>query len=154
MKRFLWILLAIAICFAVGYTARVFQADSLAEWYPLLEKPGLTPPDSVFPIAWGIIYVCMGISIGLISNELGFRRNPLISLFVMQLALNFLWSISFFYMMNPMLGFINILLLDIVVLMYTFNACKVNRLSAWLFLPYILWLAFATYLNGYIYMYN
>ena len=60
----------------------------------------------------------------------------------------------FFYLRSPLSGFINILLLDIVVLFYILTVHRINRLSAWLFIPYILWLAFATYLNAYILIYN
>ena len=57
MKRLLWIFVGIVVCFLVGYTASLFQAVSLELWYPFLVKPVLTPPNWVFPIVWGIIYV-------------------------------------------------------------------------------------------------
>lgn len=65
-----------------------------------------------------------------------------------------MWSLLFFYMRNPTLGFVDIILLDIFVVIYFAGAYVVNRISAWLFVPYIIWLAFATYLNGYIMMHN
>lgn len=154
MKRLLWITIAVMACLCVGYTARSFQEDALMYWYPLLEKSSFTPPDRVFPIAWGIIYVCMGISVGMLCKVNTIRRFPLLMLFVIQLMLNFLWSISFFYMQNPLLGLINIVLLDIAVLVYTIRTHYVKRLSAWLFYPYILWLVLATYLNAYVYIAN
>lgn len=154
MKRFLWILLGIAVCFAVGYTASLFQAESLEWWYPLLNKPAITPPNWVFPVAWGVIYVCMGVSAGLLSDVHMAYRKPLVWLFVLQLMLNFLWSFSFFYLQSPFMGFVNILLLDVAVMLYIFLTYQMSRASSWLFLPYILWLSFATYLNGYIYIYN
>lgn len=154
MKRFLWILLGIVVCFLVGYTASLFQDESLEFWYPLLNKPSLTPPNWVFPIAWGVIYVCMGISVGLLSGVHVAYRKPLVWVFVFQLVLNFMWSFSFFYLQSPFLGFVNILLLDIAVILYMFLTYQVNKVVSWLFLPYILWLTLATYLNGFICIYN
>ena len=154
MKRLIYILVAVLICFGVGFTASLFQADSLNSWYPTLIKSPLTPPVSAFPIAWGIIYLCMGLSFGLIWNKLSANRLGLGWIFTLQLILNFAWSFMFFYLRSPLSGFINILLLDIVVLFYILTVHRINRLSAWLFIPYILWLAFATYLNAYILIYN
>lgn len=154
MKKFLSIVIAIAICFGVGFSAHYFQADALASWYPFLEKPSITPPDSVFPIAWGFIYLCMGISIGLIWDKPTYVRFIPLWIFIGQLFLNFMWSILFFAMQSPMLGFFDILLLDIMAVLYTMQVYNVNRLSAWLFAPYLLWLAFATYLNAYILIAN
>ncbi len=144
--------LPIALCFVVGLSASYFQSESLAEWYPLLRKPSITPPNWVFPIAWGIIYVCMGVSLGRLM--LLYRDQRLITLWVVQLVVNFLWSIFFFTWRNPLLGLVDILLLYLLVLLYIAMAWRVDRVSAWLFVPYLLWLTLATYLNAYIYLYN
>lgn len=155
MKRFFLILIAIAICFAVGATAHHFQADALANWYPTLNKSSLTPPDWVFPYAWGLIYLLLGISFGLVWHRARFYfRNGVSGPFFLQLLLNFLWSITFFYLKSPLLGFINIILLDMAVYRYVLRAQRKNVVSAWLCAPYILWLALATYLNGYIMIHN
>lgn len=154
MKKFQWIVIAVIVCFAVGYSARWFQADALIEWYPLLDKPSITPPNWVFPIAWAFIYLCMGISVGLLQPVKKDRRHGLLVIFTTQLLLNFLWSITFFAFRSPMLGLINIIALDYAVVAYIDRSSKVNTLSAWLFAPYALWLLFATYLNGYIYYAN
>lgn len=154
MRKFLYILLPVIICFLVGFTASYFQSESIQTWYPTLNKPEITPPNIAFPIAWSIIYLCMGISIGLILNLKERNKKTLIILFAVQLLLNFTWSISFFYLQNPLLGFINIILLDLAVLYYALKCCPTNRISGILFVPYILWLSLATYLNAYILIYN
>ena len=154
MKKALRIVVAVVICFAVGGVARWVQADALANWYPLLDKPSIMPPNRVFPIAWTIIYACMGVSVGLILPARSKRRRALKKIFGIQLALNFLWSVSFFYMESPFLGMVNIIALAYVVMLYMEKAYKVNRASMWLFVPYALWLIFAIYLNGYIYYAN
>ena len=154
MRKALNIIIPILVCFLVGLSARYFQADAIKNWYPTLIKPVVTPPNIVFPIAWSIIYVCMGLSIGLLINSTIERRRFFIKAFVFQLFFNFTWSISFFYIQNPLIGFINILLLDIFVINYTLKSYQVNKTSSILFIPYVIWLLFATYLNGYILMYN
>ncbi|WP_288149097.1 TspO/MBR family protein [Bacteroides acidifaciens] len=154
MRKFLCILFAVLLCFGVGLTASYFQSASIQSWYPGLIKPAITPPNIAFPIAWGIIYLCMGISIGLVSNHPRRQRRPLMIWFAIQLLLNFLWSISFFYFQNPFAGFMNILLLDVSVVIYIIYAWKLYKPSAICFIPYALWLTLATYLNLYIMIYN
>ena len=66
MKKSIIIIFSIAVCLLIGITASYLQSDSISTWYPLLEKSPLSPPNMVFPIVWSILYVLMGISIGLI----------------------------------------------------------------------------------------
>ena len=108
----------------------------------------------VFPIAWAILYLCMGISLGLILNSSHYGRKSLIRLFILQLIFNFTWSIFFFYMQNPLLGFINIILLEFLIIVYSVKSYGINKISSILFIPYILWVTYATYLNLYILIYN
>ncbi len=154
MKKVTSIIVPVVICFLVGFTASYFQKDAIETWYPYLNKPSLTPPNIVFPIAWSIIYLCMGISIGLILISNSLKRQNLITIFGIQLFLNFGWSILFFYFRNPLWGMIDILLLDVVVTMYAFVSYPVKKVSSILFWPYIIWIYFATYLNGYILLNN
>ncbi|MCC8145362.1 MAG: tryptophan-rich sensory protein, partial [Bacteroidales bacterium] len=124
------------ICFSLGFIARRLQSSAIEEWYPNLIKPSLTPPNIIFPIAWNILYVCMSISIGLILIKRTYKRD-LIILFIVQLILNFGWSLCFFYFRNPLLGLIDIFLLDIVVIFYALKAYEVSKWSSYLFIPYI-----------------
>lgn len=154
MKKWCNIIVPTFICLLIGSTAKYFQSDSLRTWYPYLHKSILSPPNIAFPIAWGIIYLCMGISIGLIFNSKGLQKKSAVFYFCIQLFFNFTWSISFFYFQNPLLGLINIILLDCAVLIFTFKCYSIQKISAWLFFPYIIWLGLATYLNCYIVIYN
>lgn len=154
MKKVTLVIVPVIICFLIGFTASYFQKDAIETWYPYLDKPDLTPPNIVFPIAWSIIYLCMGISIGLILISNALKKKELTSLFIIQLLLNFAWSILFFYFQNPLLGLIDILLLDICVTVYTIRSYPVKKVSSILFWPYIIWIYFATYLNGYIFINN
>ncbi len=142
------------ICFLIGFFASQLQADSIETWYPYLNKPSVTPPNIVFPIAWSILYLLMGISIGIIINSNGPLKPYFIGLFLLQLVLNFLWSVFFFYLQNPLLGLMDIVILDIVLIYYAFQTYPQYKISSYLFLPYILWVSFATYLNMYIYLNN
>lgn len=154
MKKVVAIIVPVLICFFVGLTASYFQEDAIRSWYPLLNKPALTPPNLVFPIAWSIIYLCIGISIGVIFLSDSKKKKELIKLFGIQLFFNFTWSILFFYFQNPLLGFFNILILDICVTLYTVKSYPVRKVSSFLFYPYLIWIYFATYLNGYILLNN
>lgn len=154
MKKVVIIVIAALICVAVGWVSSLFQTEALTYWYPTLDKPALTPPDIVFPIAWTTLYILMGISIGLIiaNNTLG--KNFLVSLFAVQLLFNFLWSIGFFYLQNPLLGLMVIIILDMLVAYYILRTYPVNKVSSLLFVPYLVWILFATYLNAFIFAYN
>lgn len=154
MRKTIIVLIPILICFLIGLTASYFQSDAIEMWYPYLNKPSLTPPNLAFPIAWSIIYLCMGISIGLILIANTAKKIELVTLFCIQLILNFAWSILFFYFRNPFLGLVDILLLDICVTIFAVKSYPVRKVSSILFWPYIAWIFFATYLNGYIFLYN
>lgn len=155
MRKFLSYAIPVAICFALGFIASQLQQDAVQNWYPYLNKPALTPPNWAFPMAWSIIYLLSGISAGLIWNtSIGRERKSILTLWVVQLFFNFTWSIMFFTMQNPLLGFINIILLDALVIWYIIRTWPVNRAASIMFWPYVLWLCLATYLNIYILMYN
>lgn len=154
MKKTLPILIAITSSLIIGWLSSIVQSPSLESWYPTLIKPSITPPDAAFPIAWGIIYICSGISIGLLWNNPSYIRQPLVWAWIWQLILNFSWSIIFFATQSPTLAFANIIMLDLIVIVYTTHAWRINKYSAVLFFPYLLWLTLATYLNGYIMIAN
>ena len=154
MNRSLNVFVAILICLSVGLTARWFQGDSLTVWYPTLAKSELTPSNIIFSIVWGLLYVCMGCSIGLISDSKKDLKYRMLALFIVQLVLNFLWSVTFFYLQSPLFGLVNIVMLDIVVIWYSISVYRVSRYSSWVMVPYVIWLLFATYLNFYIYLFN
>ena len=120
----------------------------------LLDKPALTPPNIVFPIAWSVIYLCIGISAGLILSGDSPRKKRLIALFCVQLLFNFAWSVAFFYFRSPLAGLVDILILDALVAAYVVQSRRASKAASALFVPYVLWLLFATYLNTYILVCN
>ena len=154
MKFSFTIIISVLICLLIGYGGSWVQIESLYTWYPTLVKSPLSPPRILFPIVWSILYIMMGISIALIIHSTKRKCLVCINLFAVQMIVNFLWSLLFFYLRSPLLGLIDIIILDILVIAYTWRSYNVNRVSAYLFIPYVLWLLFATYLNGYIWIYN
>lgn len=154
MKKVIPVIFWVSVCLILGFLSSLLQREAIVEWYPTLQRSPFSPPDWVFPIAWTILYILMGISVGLLHNIRSIYTRFLYLLFGVQLLLNILWSFFFFYMRNPTLGFVDIIMLDIFTVIYFAGSFFVKRISAWLFLPYIIWLAFATYLNGYIMINN
>ena len=154
MRKALGFIVPVAVCFLVGMVSGWLQSDSLQAWYPFLDKPALTPPDMVFPVAWGILYLLMGLSLGLIINTQTPRKRFFCILFGLQLLFNFTWSVVFFACQSPLWGLVNIFVLDGLVIYYAIASWRENRVASLLFWPYVLWLIFATYLNAYIFMYN
>ena len=151
MKKFLAYCLPVLVAFVVGAIGSYIQGEALVAWYPYLIKSPITPPAIVFPIAWSVLYVLMGISIG---TMLARGDMSLVRLWLLQLLLNFLWSVCFFALRSPLLGLLVILALDVATFAYIIYAAGRRSVAAWLFVPYMLWLIFATYLNGYIYINN
>lgn len=151
MKKAVYYVVPTLVCFAVGALSGILQHTAIAEWYPTLDKPSITPPDAAFPIAWSIIYICMGLSLGRLLS-LGHRR--IIWLWGAQLAANMAWSILFFTCRSPLWGLLDIVVLDLLVALYITVTLPRSRMASLLFIPYALWLALATYLNVYIWIYN
>lgn len=154
MRRFLPILLFVLLSFFVGYVSMLLQQEALQGWYPSLIKSSLTPPGIVFSIVWGVLYLLMGISAGIVWNMRTVYSWVLAVLFFVQLALNLLWSLCFFYLQSPLLGFVVLVVFFMVLAVYVAGCYKQNRMSALLNIPYLLWLLFAGYLNFYIVLYN
>ena len=151
MKKFLAYFIPILLAFAVGALGSYIQGEALVEWYPYLVKSPATPPAIVFPIAWGLLYILIGVSAGTMLSK---GDMSVLRLWLLQLLLNFLWSVCFFALRSPFMGLLVILALDVAVFAYIVYTAGRRSAAAWLFVPYMLWLIFATYLNGYIYINN
>ena len=120
--------------------------------YQEIIKPFLAPPKFIFPIAWSIIYFLMGISYALLNKNIVDKTNKII--YYGQLLVNSFWSIIFFIFHNYGLSFIWIILLDILVSLMIYRFYKINKISAYLNLGYLIWIFFATYLTGAIWLLN
>ena len=125
--------------------------------FDTIEKPFLTPPGFIFPIAWTILYVLMGISSYLIYNSTtanNKEKKIALTLYSVQLIFNFLWTPIFFNFNLYLLSFIWIVILIILVVLMIASFYKISKPAALLQIPYLLWLIFAGYLNYSIYLLN
>lgn len=121
--------------------------------YTILVKPPLAPPKILFPIAWSIIYLLTGISYFIYKRN-GNDDKLDKTIYYVQLFVNALWSIIFFVFKLRFISVLWILLLDILVIFLIYLFFRKNRLSAYLQIPYLLWILFATYLTIGIFLLN
>ncbi|MBL0106878.1 MAG: tryptophan-rich sensory protein [Ignavibacteria bacterium] len=156
MSNILKLILSLVICQLAGFIGAIFTMDSIPTWYAALNKPSFNPPNNVFGPVWTILYVMMGISMFLIWKE-GLKnkdvKNAFI-FFIIQLILNFLWSVVFFGAHSVLGGLIIIVLLWLAVLYCIISFRKISRVASILLIPYLLWITFATLLNYYILILN
>ena len=115
--------------------------------YSTLNKPPLSPPGIVFPIVWSILYLLMGIGAYFLSNERKVEISKLLKIYWIQLILNALWPLVFWRLQAFWLAAVIIIAILFLVVWLTLEAFKINKLSSYMFIPYIVWLLFALYLN-------
>jgi tryptophan-rich sensory protein len=150
------LILSIFICHLVGFIGSLFSRSAIPEWYVHLNKPGFTPPNWVFAPAWLILYTLMGIALFLVWRRGIQDRNikKSVVLFGAQLLVNGLWSILFFGQHSPIAGFIDIIILWFLIVFTIISFLRISRLAGLLLVPYLLWVSFATVLNGSILILN
>ena len=143
------LLISIILPLSIGAIAGIFTAKSIPEWYATLNQPSFNPPNWIFGPVWTTLYLIMGISFFLIWKlESGRERNQAIVIFWVQMLLNFGWSFFFFYFNMIGLALIEILLLWITIVLMITRFYKLKPLAAYLNIPYLLWVSFATMLNA------
>jgi benzodiazapine receptor len=136
----------VGLCLLVGATDGAVTASSVRSWYLSLTSPPGTPPSWVFGPVWGFLYVLMGVAAWLVWRRSGASRP--IRLWGWQLLLNALWTPAFFGLHSPILG-IAVIVPLLIVLALTMQAfARISRPAAWLMAPYLVWTAYATYLNA------
>jgi tryptophan-rich sensory protein len=136
-----WLVLTFAAA-AIGAIASLHAA----EFYAQLIRPSWAPPAGVFGPVWTVLYALMGISVWLVWRSPG-RHAVAIALFIIQLAANALWSWLFFAWHRGALAAAEVLVLLIVIAATVCAFWRINRLAAWLLLPYLLWVTFASALT-------
>lgn len=138
-----------------GLSALISMMNSGA--FDSAQKPPLTPPNWLFPIVWTILYILMGISAYLIyQSKVDVEETKSVALIIygVQLIVNFFWSIIFFNLQAYLFAFIWILLLLFLIIVMIKLFYPINKLSAILQIPYLLWVAFATYLTFGVFILN
>jgi tryptophan-rich sensory protein len=149
MKKWVKLLISIAIPLVVGWTASLFTVTNTGSWYRQINKPSWNPPDWVFGPVWTILYIMMGIALYLIwsADVSKSRKRNAITLWVVQMGFNFLWSIIFFNQHQLGWAFADIVLLWFFILLTIIAFSRIKKLAAWLLVPYISWVTFASILN-------
>jgi translocator protein len=143
-----WAFVTVPAVLLLGFAsgASVPSGDDSA-WYQALSKPSWTPPGWAFPVAWSILYILIGIAIAMVLNARSARgRNAAIALFVVQLALNLAWTPVFFGLHLVSIAAVQIVVILALAIATTFAFARVRRTAAWLMVPYLAWLSFASLL--------
>ena len=138
----------IALPLVVGIISALFTMNSMKA-FEMLNKPVLSPPGWLFPVVWTILYILMGISSYLIYNSSASQKekSEALTIYLIQLALNFLWPTFFFTFSWYWFSLIWLLVLWVAVAIMILKFYKISKPAAYLNIPYIIWLTFAAYLN-------
>ncbi len=156
MKLGAKIAILIIVCLGIGYASSFVTQNSIETWYTTIEKPTFNPPNWLFGPVWTVLYICIAIAGGIIWDKID--KNLLVKkamlFFTIQLILNALWSFLFFGLKNPLIAFIEIILLLLIIYETYMIFKKINKVAGYLFIPYLLWVSFAMLLNGSIWWLN
>lgn len=154
-SQILKLLASLALPLILGAIAGLYTADAIPEWYKGLNRPSFSPPNWLFGPVWTILYILMGISLFLIWKQgVSKERNIAMFVFLLQLLLNFAWSFIFFYYNMIGLALIEIILLWIIILVMLVLFYKIKPMAAYLNIPYLLWVSFATILTAAYFILN
>lgn len=152
MRKVVSVIFFVVACLAIGALSGI--ANAPGEWYQSLAKPSFNPPDWLFAPVWAGIYIMIGLALAETWFDEGSGRKRRLFVFGIQAVLNVLWSPSFFALQAPVLGLLVIVPLLASILVFIAISWQPNRKAALLFMPYALWVAFATLLNLSIVMLN
>ncbi len=147
------LLIFILIPLAAGAVSALFSGNmSLA--YTDIYKPVFAPPGIVFPVVWTILYILMGISSYLIYKSDHPQKQDALKIYFTQLFFNFMWSIIFFGFSNYLAAFWWLVILILFILYMIYRFYGINKVAAYLQIPYLIWCVFAVILNFFIYQMN
>ena len=156
-RKFSWrtFLICIIIPLGAGLLSAILNIGAFSI-YRQLNRPPLAPPSIVFPIVWNVLYLLMGISCYRIVTAEAEKEKRTDALFTygIQLFVNLMWPLVFFNLQAFLLSFVWLLFLWVLVLRMICQFDPINRLAAYLQIPYLLWCTFAAYLNLAIYLLN
>lgn len=154
------LLISLALPQAAGLIGSLFTATAIPTWYATLQRPALSPPNWIFGPVWTTLFVLMGIALYLVWKQWAIlpwsrtQKRLAMIVFGAQLALNTLWSIIFFGLRNPGAALIEIVFLWLAIAATIYVFAKVSKPAAWLLVPYLAWVSFASYLNYAIWTLN
>jgi len=156
MKNFAKLLLLVFGCEFVGLIATPVTITSIPTWYVHLNKPFFSPPNFIFGPVWTILYCLMGVSLYLVLQK-GMEKKTVqtaVYFFVTQLFFNFLWSLIFFGLHQPLFALVDIIAMLMTIILAMLNFKKLSQTAFYLLVPYLLWVSFATLLNASVVLLN
>jgi tryptophan-rich sensory protein len=154
--QFLPFIISLAVTLFIGIVASLFTRPQINGWYSLLNKPVFTPPSWVFAPVWTCVYILIAVSAYLVWIRRDGSTDYLTArmVYIMQLALNFAWSIIFFGLHSLVGGLLVIILLWMMILLNIRWFGKLSKMASWLLMPYFLWVSYAAILNYSIFTLN
>lgn len=153
LKKLITYAVSIAVALGIGSLSALITSGSM-DIYSSVETPPLSPPPIVFPIVWTVLFTLMGISAARVFIANDYKWNSALTVYAIQLAVNFTWSIIFFNMKAFGFAFIWLILLWVLIIVMIKGFYKYDKAAAILQVPYLLWVTFAGYLNLGIYLLN
>jgi translocator protein len=154
-KSFLIVLLCFAAPLLVGAFASLATASSVGTWYATLNKPFFNPPNWLFGPVWTTLYILMGVSSLMVyKRPYSASRRFGLDLYMIQLFFNFTWSFVFFGFQSPGWALVNIVLLWLLLVLMIIHFYRSSSVAAYLQIPYLMWITFATALNAAIWWLN
>lgn len=152
----LTLFISLALAYGAAAIGSFFTGGAIDSWYATLVKPALNPPNWIFAPVWTVLYACMAVAAWRVYGKLKTNRQVYADLLVygFHLAVNTLWSIVFFSLHNPALSLAVIAVLWGLILYLTARFYRTDRIAGYLFLPYLAWVSFASYLNLMIVLLN
>lgn len=154
-KKTKQLIVCIAIPLLVGAISGFISRGSM-ETFRSLNKPPLSPPGWIFPVVWTVLFILMGIAsyLVLVSGKPQQTVNKALTVYAVQLVFNFFWTIFFFNFSLYLFAFIWLVILWVLILITTVLFYGISKTAGYLMVPYLLWTAFAGYLNFAIYLLN
>lgn len=147
------LVISLLISLGVGILASILTADSFMVYSGLI-KPPLSPPAWLFPVVWTVLYILMGVSAYMIYQSNDDYKYVALAIYGVQLIFNFLWSIIYFNLGNPLFAFVWLVMLWVLIVAMIISFAQINKTAALLQIPYLLWVTFAGYLNLALYLLN
>jgi tryptophan-rich sensory protein len=149
------LVISIVATVGLGSLGGIFTIAEIPNWYAGLNKPSFNPPNWIFGPMWTTLYFLMGISFYLIWKlPVSTTRTQAIRIFIIQFILNFCWSIIFFSMHQIGWALAEIIAMWVFIILTIVQFRKLSILAAVLLIPYLLWVSFASILNGSIWQLN
>ena len=149
MSNIFSLVVSLFITFSVAFLGSFFTVSSIDSWYATLLKPALNPPNWIFGPVWTLLYTLMAVSAWRVwkLRDRNKQVKPSLFVYLLHLGVNAFWSIAFFGLQSPLFAFGIIIVLLAMILGLFVGFYRIDKTTGLLFLPYLAWVSFATYLN-------